>query len=67
MTWKDFAVGDRIEMVFCGDPYAPIAPRERGTVTNVAPPPINTLSVSWDNGRTLGVALDEDVVRKVED
>lgn len=63
MAWQ---AGDRVEMVLCMDPYAPIEAGDVGTVTGYAPPPINVLNVDWDSGRTLGVALDEDVVRKVK-
>lgn len=55
--------GDRIQMVSCGDRYAPILPGERGTIDRIDD--MGTLHMRWDSGRTLGVCLEEDEVRKI--
>lgn len=56
--------GDRIQMVECADPYAPILPGTRGTVAYVDSQ--FTAHMRWDNGRTLGVCPDEDEVRRID-
>lgn len=55
--------GDRIQMMDCKDRYAPILPGERGTIDHIDD--MGTLHMRWDSGRTLGVCLEEDEVRKI--
>lgn len=63
-----FKEGDRIELVSMTDDPDPIKPGTLGTIESVFEwNKIETqLSVRWDNGRTLGVCLPMDVVRKIE-
>ena len=58
-----FRPGDRIQMVECNDPYAPVLPGAKGIIAHIDD--AGTLHMRWDDGRTLGVCLEEDVVRKV--
>lgn len=65
-----YKVGDRIEMIHMGNDPDPIKSGTQGTITNVAdfPPSMGggtQLSVKWDNGRTLGVCLPEDIVKLI--
>ncbi len=61
--YMGYRVGDRLRMVLCSDPYAPILPGQKGTVEHIDD--MNTLHMTWDNGRTLGVIIGEDEVEKV--
>ena len=61
--YRGFHPGDRIQMVECNDPYAPVLPGAKGTVAHIDD--AGTLHMRWDDGRTLGVCLEEDTVRKV--
>ena len=61
--YRGFRPGDRVQMIECKDPYAPISPGAKGTVAHIDD--AGTLHMLWDNGRTLGVCLEEDIVRKV--
>lgn len=61
--YQGYRPGDRIQMVECQDRHAPIMPGEKGTIDRIDD--MGTLHMRWDNGRTLGVCLDEDEVRKV--
>jgi hypothetical protein len=67
--------GDRIELVTCTDPYDPVPRGTRGTVTGIYPRrepgkkiwPTEVVYVNWDNGQSLGLALDAgDEYREVE-
>ena len=60
---RGFRPGDRVQMIECKDPYTPISPGAKGTVAHIDD--AGTLHMLWDNRRTLGVCLEEDVVRKV--
>lgn len=62
-SYMGYRLGERLRMVHCADPYAPILPGTKGTIDYIDD--MNTLHMSWDNGRTLGVCLDEDVVEKI--
>lgn len=63
-----YKIGDRIEMVQMGDDPHPIEPGTKGTVTSVFVCDRETqLSVTWDNGRSLGVILPVDKVRQLKD
>ena len=61
--YRGYRPGDRAQMVECNDPYAPVLPGEKGTIAHIDD--AGTLHMRWDDGRTLGVCLEEDVVRKV--
>ena len=65
MNTKDmeFRAGDRLRMIECKDPYAPIMPGEKGTVVCVDS--LKTIHMSWGNGRTLGIIPEEDEVEKI--
>lgn len=60
---KMYPTGTRIELVSMNDPYAKLTPGEQGTVQFVDD--IGTIFVNWDCGSGLGVAYDEDVIRKI--
>ena len=62
-----FKKGDRVELVSMNDPHVDAPSGIHGTVLSVAPPPINVLTVVWDNGFSLNPCLDEDIVRKVSE
>ena len=62
-SYKGYRVGDRIRMLDCTDPYAPIASGTEGVIVHIDD--AGTLHMKWDNGRTLGVVLGEDIVEKV--
>lgn len=61
--YRGYRPGDRVQMVECNDPYAPILPGEKGTIAHIDD--AGTLHMKWDNGRTLGVCLGEDTIRKI--
>lgn len=61
--YRGYRPGDRVQMVERNDPYAPILPGEKGAIAHIDD--AGTLHMKWDNGRTLGVCLEEDTVRKV--
>lgn len=61
--YMGYRPGDRIQMMNCKDRYAPILPGERGTIDHIDD--MGTLHMRWDSGRTLGVCLEEDEVRKI--
>ena len=60
---RGFRPGNRLQMIECRDPYAPISPGAKGTVAHIDD--AGTLHMLWDDGRTLGICLEEDIVRKV--
>ena len=62
-SYMGYHPGDRIQMIGCMDRYAPILPGERGTIDCIDD--AGTLHMRWDNGRTLGVCLAEDEIRKI--
>jgi hypothetical protein len=63
--------GDRIELVSMPDDPDPILPGTQGTVTwdggmvTMFDRPYQQVSVKWDNGRTLGLAIPPDVVKVI--
>ena len=61
--YRGYRPGDRVQMVERNDPYAPILPGEKGAIAHIDD--AGTLRMRWDDGRTLGVCLEEDIVRKV--
>lgn len=58
-----FRPGDRIQIIECKDPYAPVLLGAKGTVAHIDD--AGTLHMLWDDGRTLGACLEEDAVRKI--
>ena len=58
-----YPAGTRIELISMNDPYPKLIPGDRGTVEFVDD--IGTIHVRWDCGSGLGVAYDEDVIRKI--
>ena len=58
-----FRPGDRIQIIECKDPYAPVLLGAKGTVEHIDD--METLHMAWDDGRTLGMCPEEDVVRKI--
>ena len=54
----------RIECIHCTDPYNPIAPGTKGTITIIDG--IGTVHVKWDNGRTLGLIPGEDDWKEIK-
>lgn len=65
MDASGYRVGDRVRLVSMDDPYRQADVGILGTVTGVAPKPINVLDVDWDDGFGLNPCLDVDVVQKV--
>ena len=55
--------GTRIELISISDPYAPVPSGTKGTVLFVDD--IGTIHPKWDNGRSLGVIVEEDEFRKL--
>ena len=53
-----YPVGTRIRLLHMDDPYSPVPDGTTGTVTFVDD--MGTLHMKWDNGRSLGICLDED-------
>lgn len=65
---RRFHEGDRIRLIYMPDRYRKDIPLGiTGTVTQVAPPPINVLTVDWDTDFYLNPCLDEDRVEKIYD
>ena len=60
---KTYPVGTRVEMVHCTDIYAPIEAGDTGTVDFIDD--AGTLFVKWDSGRSLGVIIGQDRIRKI--
>lgn len=62
----DFKAGDRVRLVEMDDPLriAPIG--AEGTVTSVAPKPVNVVNVAWDDGFGLNPCLDADVIERID-
>lgn len=62
-----FKKGDRIELVSMTDDPHPIEPGSLGTVESVFEwrGKEIQLSVRWDSGRTLGVILPQDVIKRI--
>ncbi len=57
--------GTRIELLSMGDDPRPIEPGTKGTVRVVDD--MGTIHCDFDNGRKLGVCLEEDSIRVIHD
>lgn len=62
---QEYPAGTRIELVSMEDPYSPVYPGTKGTVTLVDD--IGTIHMKWDNGRTLGLIPGADSFRKINE
>lgn len=62
---RQYPRGTRVELIRMNDPYTSLKPGDKGTVTWVDD--IGTILVNWDCGSTLGVALNEDSCRLIDD
>jgi hypothetical protein len=60
---KQYPVGTRVELLKMEDCQAPPV-GTKGTVTGVDD--IGSLLVNWDNGSSLHVVFQEDIIRKIE-
>ena len=60
---QQYPVGTRIVLHRMDDPYAPIPPGTKGTVTYVDD--MGQIGVAWDNGSGLGAAYGADVIRRI--
>ena len=57
---KKYPPGTRIELISMKDPYSPVPPGTRGTVQIVDD--AGTIHPKFDNGRTLGIIVGEDLL-----
>ena len=62
---EQYPPGTRIELLSMEDPYAPVPPGTRGTVSTVDD--AGQLHMLWDNGRTLAVIPGEDSFRVISE
>lgn len=60
---RDYPVGTRLELINMTDPYAPVPPGTRGTVSYVDD--IGQIGMKWDNGRSLSLVPGEDSYRRL--
>ncbi len=60
---EQFPKGSRIRLTEMKDQYNPVEPGTTGTLDFIDD--IGTFHCIWDNGRTLGLVLDEDYVVKI--
>ena len=65
MDAAQFAVGERIKLVSMEDPYVEVPIGITGTITGIAPKPVNILNVDWDGNFGLNPCLDVDVVSSI--
>ena len=66
MDARQFKPGDRVRLTHMEDPYRKDVPIGiTGTVTGIAPPPINVLDGDWDGNFHLNPCLDVDRVTKL--
>ena len=60
---RNYPVGTRLELINMTDPYAPVPPGTRGTVSYVDD--IGQIGMKWDNGRSLSLIPGEDSYRRL--
>lgn len=60
---KNYPVGTRVVLHSMDDPYAPVPPGTKGTVTYVDD--MGQIGVAWDNGSGLSLVLGEDSFSKM--
>ena len=60
---EQYPNGTRVECIYCGDPYRPIASGEKGTIDHIDD--MATAHIKWDNGRYFGLAYGEDSFKKI--
>lgn len=60
--YRGYKVGDRIKLIHMKDSQA-VPSGTCGTIDYIDD--IGQLHMKWDNGRTLAVNLDEDVIKKI--
>ena len=60
---KEYPVGTRVELIKMDDFQAPPI-GTKGTVAGVDG--LGNILMRWDNGSSLSVIIDEDIIRKVE-
>ena len=60
---KEFPKGTRVQLIFTDDEYTKLKEGDLGTIIFVDD--IGTVHISWDNGSSLGMCLDVDVIGKV--
>lgn len=65
MDATEFKIGDKVKLVAMDEPSAEAHIGAIGTVTGIAPKPINVLNVDWNDGFGLNPCLDADMVTKV--
>lgn len=62
---KNYPVGTRVVLHSMDDPYAPVPPGTKGTVTYVDD--MGQIGVNWDNGSGLSLVPGEDTFSKVSE
>lgn len=62
---KNYPVGTRVVLHSMDDPYAPVPPGTKGTVTYVDD--MGQIGVNWDNGSGLSLMPGEDTFSKVSE
>lgn len=62
---EQYKPGTRIKCISMCDPWSPVIPGTRGTVTSVDD--AGTIHMKWDNGRTLGLIPGEDLFKVIEE
>lgn len=60
--YRGYKPGDRIELIHMEDSQA-VPEGTKGTINHIDD--IGQLHMSWDNGRSLAVNLDVDIIRKI--
>lgn len=62
---KNYPVGTRVVLHSMDDPYAPVPPGTKGTVTYVDD--MGQIGVAWDNGSGLSLVPGEDSFSRVSE
>lgn len=60
---RQYPAGTRIELIKMDDPYSKLKPGDMGTVQFIDD--IGTIFCRWDNGSSLGIVFNEDLIKKV--